>query len=216
MVTCTDNTTCRQNAPVTRRQLRQSCRPVRSRLSVTRLTSFTGSCWQAGRRLRGCVKGSVNYSKANMPETVQLPELPPPCQSAKQLRGNLCSSSSSSHTQTYSCECMKVHCNTLQATMSALECTLWCMTLVTIMLQATGNPLYQQCSTTGSTSDLACCVIFQASTGLFGYGPTGPHISLYYAAGVHQQGTTGVQVRGDCKLMLAEDRPMQHTGSTAC
>ena len=81
------------------RQVMQSCKPLRFRLSETRLTCLPSSCRHAGKRLHGCAAGCVNCSKINMLEIVQLPEQLL-CHSVIRLTGRLCSIANS-FMQTY-------------------------------------------------------------------------------------------------------------------
>jgi len=72
------------------RQVMWRCKPLRFRLSETRLTCLRSSCRHAGKRLHGCAAGCASCSKINMLGTVQLPEqlfCPP----LTQWQGRLCS-----------------------------------------------------------------------------------------------------------------------------
>ena len=73
------------------RQVMWSCKPIRSRLSETKLICWPSSCRHAGKRLHGCAAGCASCSKINMPGTVQLPEQLL-CHPVTQLRDRLCSS----------------------------------------------------------------------------------------------------------------------------
>ena len=72
------------------RQVMWRCKPVRFRLSETKLACLPSSCRHAGKRLHGCVAGCASCSRINMLGTVQLLEqlfCPP----VTQLLGRLCS-----------------------------------------------------------------------------------------------------------------------------
>ncbi len=77
------------------RQVTWRCKPLRFRLSKTKLTCLPSSCRPAGKRLHGCVAGCASCSRTNMLGTVQLPEqlfCPP----VTELQGRLCSIASTS------------------------------------------------------------------------------------------------------------------------
>ena len=88
---------CRQRKPG--RQAMWRCKPLRFRLSETKLTCLPSSCRHAGKRLHGCAAGCASCSKINMLGIVQLHEQLL-CHPAIQLKGRLCGSADSSM-QTY-------------------------------------------------------------------------------------------------------------------
>ena len=81
------------------RQVMWRCKPLRFRLSETRLTCLRSNCRHAGKRLHGCAAGCASCSNINMLGIVQLPEQLL-CHPAIRSSGRLCSSTDS-FTQTF-------------------------------------------------------------------------------------------------------------------
>ena len=73
------------------RQVIWRCKPLRFRLSKTKLTCLPSSCRHAGKRLHGCAEGYGSCSKLNMLRIAQLPKQLL-CHPAIRLTGRICSS----------------------------------------------------------------------------------------------------------------------------